>query len=112
MESGACAAQERTPDWPAWENASFRNHADHTATPEFREGMAELRDLGRTHTCAVLCAEAVWWRCHRRIIADHLLAGGDEVFHIMGPGKIERASMNPAAIQEADGTLVYLGGGA
>ena len=38
----ACAAQERTPDWPAWENASFRNHADHTATPEFRERMAEL----------------------------------------------------------------------
>ena len=64
--SGGCAAQERTPDWPAWENASFRNHADHTATPEFREGMAELRDLGRTHTCAVLCAEAAWWRCHRR----------------------------------------------
>ena len=46
MGSGACAAQERTPDRPTWENASFRNHADHTATPEFREGMAELRDLG------------------------------------------------------------------
>ena len=48
----------------------------------------------------------------RRIVTDHLLAGGDEVFHIMGPGKIERASMNPAAIQEAAGTLVYPGGGA
>ena len=76
--------------------------------------MAELRDLGRTHACAVMCAEAVWWRCHRRIITDYLtdylLAGGDEVFHIMRPGKIERASMNAAAIQEADGTLVYPGG--
>ena len=95
-----------------WENASFRNYADHTATPEFREGMAELRDLGRAHTCAVMCAEAVWWRCHRRIVTDYLLAGGDEVFHIMGPGKIERASMNPAAVQEPDGTLAYPGGGA
>ena len=95
-----------------WENASFRNHADHTATPEFRGGMAELRDLGRAHTCAVMCAEAVWWRCHRRIIADHLLAGGQPVFHIMGPGKIEPARMNPAAVQEPDGTLVYPGGGA
>jgi uncharacterized protein (DUF488 family) len=72
--------------------------------------MAELRDLGRAHTCAVMCAEAVWWRCHRRIITDHLLAGGDEVFHIAGPGKIKRASMNAVAIQEPDGTLVYPGG--
>ncbi|HJX29024.1 MAG TPA: DUF488 domain-containing protein, partial [Thermoanaerobaculia bacterium] len=55
-----------TPDRPAWENASFRNHADHTATPEFRERMAELRELGRAHTRSVLCAEAAWWRCHRR----------------------------------------------
>ena len=95
-----------------WENASFRNYADYAATPEFREGMAELRELGRTHTCAVMCAEAVWWRCHRRIIADHLLAGGQPVFHIMGPGKIEPARMNPAAVQEPDSTLVYPGGGA
>jgi hypothetical protein len=48
------------------ENAGFRNHAHHTATPEFRERMAEPRDLGRAHTRAVLCAEATWWRCHRR----------------------------------------------
>ena len=95
-----------------WENESFRNYADYAATPEFREGMAELRDFGRAYACAVMCAEAVWWRCHRRIVTDHLLAGGDEVFHIMGPGRTERASMNPAAIQEPDGTLVYLGGGA
>ena len=95
-----------------WENQSFRNYADYAATPEFREGMAELRELGRTHTCAVMCAEAVWWRCHRRIIADHLLAGGQPVFHIMGPGKIEPARMNPAAVQEPDSTLVYPGGGA
>ena len=93
-----------------WENQSFRNYADHAATPEFREGLAELRDLGRAHRCAVMCAEAVWWRCHRRIIADHLLAAGDEVRHIMGPGKVEPARLTPAAVREPDGTLVYPGG--
>ncbi len=92
-----------------WENPSFRNYADYAATPDFREGMAELRELGRAHVCAIMCAEAVWWRCHRRIIADYLLAGGDTVFHILGPGKMEGASMNPAAVQETDGTLVYPG---
>jgi uncharacterized protein (DUF488 family) len=105
--------KDRAPSRNAfWNNRAFRNYADYAATPAFREGMAELRDLGRAHACAVMCAEAVWWRCHRRIVTDHLLAGGDAVFHIMGPGRIERASMNPAAIQEPDGTLVYPGGGA
>ena len=93
-----------------WENRSFRNYADYASTPEFREGMAELRDLGRAHACAVMCAEAVWWRCHRRIITDYRLAGGDAVSHILGPGKIERASLKPAAVREADGSLVYSGG--
>jgi len=54
-----------------------------------------------------MCAEALWWRCHRRIIADYLLALGEDVFHIMGPGKIERASLTPAAAREPDGGLVY-----
>ena len=53
-------------------------------TPEFREGLAELRALGGELTCAIMCAEAVWWRCHRRIIADYLLAEGQEVRHILG----------------------------
>jgi len=90
-----------------WENASFRNYADYGATPGFREGMTELLELGRACTCTIMCAEAVWWRCHRRIIADYLLAGGRDVFHILGPGKIERASINPVAVQKADGVLVY-----
>ncbi len=93
-----------------WQNASFRNYADYAATPDFRNGIAELRDLGRAHGCAIMCAEAVWWRCHRRIITDYLLSDGQEVFHIMGRGKIERASMNAAAIREPDGTLLYSDG--
>jgi uncharacterized protein (DUF488 family) len=92
-----------------WENPSFRNYADYTATPDFRDGMAELRGLCRAQICAIMCAEAVWWRCHRRIIADYLIADGEEVFHILGAAKVERASINPAAIQEPDGTLVYPG---
>ncbi|NLD69978.1 MAG: DUF488 domain-containing protein [Limnobacter sp.] len=90
-----------------WQNGSFRNYADYTGTAAFRDGLAELRDLGRSHRCAIMCAEAVWWRCHRRIIADYLIAGGDRVWHIMGAGKIEAATLNPAAIRQADGTLVY-----
>ncbi len=105
-----------------WENASFRNYADYAATPDFGAGMAELYDIGRDHVCAcvcacvrvraIMCAEAVWWRCHRRIITDYLLADGHPVFHIMGPGKIERANLTPAAARQADGTLQYAGSGA
>jgi uncharacterized protein (DUF488 family) len=54
-----------------------------------------------------MCAEAVWWRCHRRIIADYLLAGGAHVEHIMGPGKIVPATLTPGARIMADGTLRY-----
>ena len=93
-----------------WENLSFRNYADYAATEAFRAGLAELRELGRTHACAVMCAEAVWWRCHRRIVADYLISEEEQVFHIMGPGKVEPASLNPAAVRQHDGTLVYPGG--
>lgn len=90
-----------------WENASFRNYADYAASPPFRAGLQALRALGESHRCAIMCAEAVWWRCHRRIIADYLLLEGEPVFHIMGHGKIEPATPTPAALRQADGTLVY-----
>ncbi len=90
-----------------WENLSFRNYADYAATPAFRTGLAELRELGHTQVCAVMCAEAIWWRCHRRIIADYLISGGERVFHIMGPGKAVPATLTLAAIRQHDGTLVY-----
>ena len=90
-----------------WQNLSFRNYADYTATEAFRAGLGELRGLGRTNTCAVMCAEAVWWRCHRRIIADYLIAEGQQVFHIMGLGKVEAAALNMAVTRKHDGTLIY-----
>jgi uncharacterized protein (DUF488 family) len=76
-----------------WENESFHNYADYAMGEEFRSGLARLRELGHATTCAIMCAEAVWWRCHRRIIADHLMAAGETVFHILGPRHIDRAHL-------------------
>jgi uncharacterized protein (DUF488 family) len=90
-----------------WRNDGFRNYADYAATPAFRAGLAELRALERDRVPALMCAEAVWWRCHRRIVADYLLAAGDEVVHIMGAGKLEPAQLTPGAEPRPDGTLVY-----
>jgi len=80
-----------------WENTSFRNYADYALTDRFREGLGRLTALGSETITAIMCAEAVWWRCHRRIIADYLLVSGRAVFHILGPGKIAAASMTSAA---------------
>ena len=90
-----------------WHNESFRNYADYAATEAFSAGFARLRDLADSRRCAIMCSEAVWWRCHRRIISDYLLAQGVPVMHIMGPGKIEPATLTPDAHQLSNGTLVY-----
>ena len=80
-----------------WANRSFHNYADHALSQEFSAGLEQLVALSETRRCVVMCAEAVWWRCHRRIIADYLLLRNIEVIHIMGPGKSTQAAMNPAA---------------
>ena len=90
-----------------WRVAAFRNYADYAETDAFRTGLDELRALARDHCCAIMCAEAVWWRCHRRIIADYLLARGVPVMHIMGSGKIDPAKLTPGADVLTNGTLVY-----
>jgi uncharacterized protein (DUF488 family) len=90
-----------------WQNRSFHNYADYAMGEEFRSGLNRLRELGHTNCCAIMCAEAVWWRCHRRIIADYLLAAGEAVFHILGRNHIEPAHMTPAAKPGPDGILVY-----
>lgn len=89
-----------------WQNQSFHNYADYALTDSFRAGLAHLRTIGRATTCAIMCAEAVWWRCHRRIIADYLIAAGETVFHILGHGRIEPAYMTEAAHVGPDG-LTY-----
>jgi uncharacterized protein (DUF488 family) len=86
-------AKDIAPDVNAfWQNRSFHNYVR-----GFRSGLARLRALGRVRRWAVMCAEAVWWRCHRRIIADYLAIGGEQVFHILGPGKVAIASLTPGA---------------
>jgi len=90
-----------------WRVAAFRNYADYAATDAFRTGLDELRALARDHCCAIMCAEAVWWRCHRRIIADYLLAEGFPVAHIMGHDKIDPAKPTPGVRSLPGGTLVY-----
>ncbi len=90
-----------------WRVAAFRNYADYAATPAFRLGLEELQTLARDNCCAIMCAEAVWWRCHRRIIADYLLAQGYPVAHIMGHDKIDPAKLTPGAQLLPDRTLVY-----
>ena len=90
-----------------WEHASFRNYADYAGTEAFRAGLERLRRLGQQQCVAIMCAEAVWWRCHRRIIADYLICAGDTVFHILAAGKIEPAKLTPAARKTPEGSLVY-----
>jgi uncharacterized protein (DUF488 family) len=89
-----------------WRNKSFRNYADYALGRAFHEGLAQLTKLGHRQRCAIMCAEALWWRCHRRIIADYLVAAGETVFHIMGPAKITLAELTVAARYRPEG-LTY-----
>jgi uncharacterized protein (DUF488 family) len=90
-----------------WANASFHNYADYAMGGEFRLGFEKLRELGGEAPTAVMCAESLWWRCHRRIVADYLIAAGEEVFHILGPGHFEQARLTPAARVGPDGKIAY-----
>lgn len=89
-----------------WQNQSFHNYADYAATTAFQTGLGDLLALSEKRPTAIMCSEAVWWRCHRRIISDYLLSRGRTVFHLMGAGRADDARLTPAAKQ--DGTkLIY-----
>ena len=90
-----------------WRNASFHRYADYALTPAFRAGLEQLLALGRERRCALMCAEALWWRCHRRIVADHQLARGEAVLHIMGQGRLEPARLTPGAVVGEGGVVSY-----
>ena len=81
----------------AWRNASFRGYADHMQTPEFEEGLCELRAVAQTGPVAIMCAEAVPWRCHRSLLADALAARGVLVQHIVGKGRTAPHRLTPFA---------------
>jgi uncharacterized protein (DUF488 family) len=89
-----------------WTNQSFHNYADYALSDGFHRGLDTLMALSSERRCAVMCSEAVWWRCHRRFVADYLLHAGREVFHLMGNSRVEPATMTAAA-QPAGPSLVY-----
>ncbi|MGB3423570.1 MAG: DUF488 domain-containing protein [Castellaniella sp.] len=90
-----------------WENDSFHHYADYALSDEFRLGLDALIAQGQARPAAMMCSESVWWRCHRRIVADHLIARGIPVLHIMGAGRLEPARLTPGAMVRDDGTVVY-----
>ena len=90
-----------------WRVLAFRNYADYAETSAFRAGLDELVALSSTRRCAIMCAEAVWWRCHRRVIADYLLASGIPVEHILGPGTVTPATLTSGALIVGGGGLRY-----
>jgi uncharacterized protein (DUF488 family) len=94
-----------------WTNDSFHNYADYALSERFQVGLDRLVELGRERRSAMMCSEAVWWRCHRRLVADYLIARGETVFHIMGEGRLEPARLTAGAVVRADGTVVYPGAG-
>ena len=90
-----------------WENRSFHNYADYALTDSFRSGLDQLIALGRERPCAVMCAEAVWWRCHRRIVADYLMGHGEAVYHLMNKDRMNPASLTRGARVNDNGEVFY-----
>jgi uncharacterized protein (DUF488 family) len=89
-----------------WENQSFHNYADYALSAEFSGALDQLLDLGAERRVAIMCAEAVWWRCHRRIIADYLIERGRDVRHLMDSDRVEEARLTQGA-KAANGKIHY-----
>lgn len=90
-----------------WRVQSFHNYADYALSDAFAAAFDELVRLGRDRRLALMCSEAVWWRCHRRIITDYLLLNGHAVDHLMAPGQIDSALPTPGAQKTPQGKVVY-----
>jgi len=90
----------------AWRNAAFQGYADHLASAEFAQGLAQALALAARRRTALMCAEVLWWRCHRRLIADVLTLRGMQVLHILDAGHASAHALNPDA-RQAGGQVVY-----
>jgi uncharacterized protein (DUF488 family) len=91
-----------------WQVTAFKSYADYAETPAFTSALSKLLALAATSTCAVMCAEALWWRCHRRIVADYAITRGLRVRHIFTETKSERATRTPfARVDRRTHTLRY-----
>jgi uncharacterized protein (DUF488 family) len=105
---GRRAARLDSPN-TAWRNPGFRGYADHMASAAFAAALARLIGVAHERPTAMLCAEAVPWRCHRRLIADALVARGEAVGHILGAGPVQRHVLSPHAVRGPRGELRYPG---
>lgn len=92
----------------AWRNASFRGYADYMETEPFRAGIDRLLQLAQDRRTAIMCSEAVWWRCHRSMIADYLKVRGVQVWHILSTNSVQEHPYTSAA-RLVDGQLSYEG---
>jgi uncharacterized protein (DUF488 family) len=90
-----------------WRVRSFHNYADYALGDEFAGAFNELLRLGRDQRVALMCSEAVWWRCHRRIITDYLLLNGHAVDHLMASAHVDHATPTPGARKTTQGKVVY-----
>ena len=93
----------------AWRNSSFRGYADYALSPEFAQALSELCALALRRRAAIMCAEALWWHCHRRLIADRMLAAGWEVWHIGSDGRASPHRLPPFAVIQPDASVIYPG---
>jgi uncharacterized protein (DUF488 family) len=89
-----------------WTNASFHNYADYALSEEFGAGFAKLLEVSAQKRTAVMCSETLWWRCHRRIVADYLINAGRTVYHLMGKHDVDPAKVTEGAVPAGD-TLHY-----
>lgn len=108
---GLGGRRDARPDSPhtALRVDAFRGYADHMASAEFARDLERLESMARERPTAYMCAETLWWRCHRRMLSDLLSARGWEVIHLLGPGKSEPHRIWDVA-RVVDGALVYDGG--
>lgn len=90
-----------------WKVRGFHNYADYALGSDFQQAFRKLVNLGRDQSVVLMCSEAVWWRCHRRIITDYLLLNGYEVLHLMAPGRSQKARPTESAKWREDRTIVY-----
>jgi uncharacterized protein (DUF488 family) len=97
------------PDSPntGWEHEAFRGYADYALTADFAAGLSELCALAAERPTTVMCAEALWWRCHRRLIADRLIVLDWSVWHIGTDGGIDEHELPAFAVVQPDGTIRY-----
>jgi uncharacterized protein (DUF488 family) len=90
-----------------WRVDAFRHYADYAESGEFQTALERLESLADERPTAIMCAEAVWWRCHRRLITDYVLSRGWDVVHLMAPGQRQPGVLTPGAVVHDDGTIEY-----